>query len=149
MLNRLFSDDLPRSRWLALFLCALFVVLLSAPLLSTGARALNTTATIAIFFILVASFDLLLGYCGIVSLAHAMFFGIGSYGVAIALHKFGPSWSALVGGAVAALAISAILSLLIALASLRVRAIFFTMSTLAFATAFSALVQHLVADRRR
>jgi branched-chain amino acid transport system permease protein len=143
MLKHLFSDDLPRSRWLALFLCALLVVLVCAPLVSTSARALNTTATIAIFFILVASFDLLLGYCGIVSFAHAMFFGIGSYGVAIALHRLGPSWRSLAEGTAAALAISAILSLLIALASLRVKAIFFTMSTLAFATAFAALVQRL------
>ena len=32
---------------------------------------------------LVASYDLLLGYTGIVSFAHTMFFGIGGYGVAI------------------------------------------------------------------
>jgi len=143
MLKHLFSDDPPRSRWLTLFLCVLFVVLLSAPFVWTSARALNTAATISIFFILVASFDLLLGYCGIVSFAHAMFFGIGSYGAAIALHRFGPTWSVLAGGAAAALAISAILSLLIAMASLRVKAIFFTMSTLAFAAAFAALVQRL------
>ena len=31
---------------------------------------------------LVASYDLLLGYTGIVSFAHTMFFGIGGYGVA-------------------------------------------------------------------
>ena len=37
-----------------------------------------------VFIVLVASFDLLLGYTGIVSFAHTMFFGIGAYGVAIA-----------------------------------------------------------------
>jgi branched-chain amino acid transport system permease protein len=37
-----------------------------------------------VFILLVASYDLLLGYTGIVSFAHTMFFGIGAYGVAIA-----------------------------------------------------------------
>ena len=36
-----------------------------------------------------ASFDLLLGYTGIVSFAHTMFFGIGAYGVAIASTRLG------------------------------------------------------------
>jgi branched-chain amino acid transport system permease protein len=37
----------------------------------------------------VASYDLLLGYTGIVSFAHTMFFGIGAYGVAIASTRMG------------------------------------------------------------
>ncbi len=41
-------------------------------------------------FLLVASYDLLLGYTGIVSFAHTMFFGIGAYGVAIASTRMGP-----------------------------------------------------------
>jgi branched-chain amino acid transport system permease protein len=39
--------------------------------------------------VLVASFDLLLGYTGIVSFAHTMFFGIGAYGIAIASTRMG------------------------------------------------------------
>jgi ABC-type branched-subunit amino acid transport system permease subunit len=35
---------------------------------------------------------LLLGYSGIVSFAHTMFFGIGAYGVAIASERMGPAW---------------------------------------------------------
>jgi len=46
-------------------------------------------AKICVFIVLVASFDLLLGYTGIVSFAHTMFFGIGAYGVAIALTRLG------------------------------------------------------------
>ena len=42
-----------------------------------------------VFIVLVASFDLLLGYTGIVSFAHTMFFGIGAYGVAIASTRLG------------------------------------------------------------
>jgi branched-chain amino acid transport system permease protein len=42
-----------------------------------------------VFILLVASFDLLLGYTGIVSFAHTMFFGIGAYGVAMASTRSG------------------------------------------------------------
>ena len=60
------------------------------PFLFPGAKALNVAAKILVFIVLVASFDLLLGYTGIVSFAHTMFFGIGAYGVAIASHAHGP-----------------------------------------------------------
>jgi len=140
MLNQLLSGDPPRSRLLGVLLIAVVLYLATAPFLFSGARSLNVAATICVFLVLVASYDLLLGYCGIVSFAHGMFYGLGAYGVAIALHKLGPTWSAVAVGAVAAIAISALLSLLIALVSLRVKAIFYTMTTLAVAAAFGALV---------
>lgn len=143
MLKKILSDDLPRSKLLSGLLLLLVIYLLSAPFLFSGARSLNVAATISIFLVLVASYDLLIGYCGIVSFAHGMFYAIGSYGVAIALRTQGPNWSALALGAGAAMALSAVLSLLIALVSLRVKAIFYTMTTLAVASAFGALVLRL------
>jgi branched-chain amino acid transport system permease protein len=91
----------------------------------------------------VASYDLLLGYTGIVSFAHTMFFGIGAYGVAVASSQLGPTWTSLALGIVAALALSLLLSLLIGLFSLRVRAIFYAMITLAVAAAFQTLASQL------
>jgi branched-chain amino acid transport system permease protein len=96
-----------------------------------------------VFIVLVASFDLLLGYTGIVSFAHTMFFGIGAYGVAIASTRMGPGWGAIALGTLAALALSFVLALAIGLFSLRVRAIFFSMITLAFAAAFQTLASQL------
>ena len=93
--------------------------------------------------VLVASFDLLLGYTGIVSFAHTMFFGIGAYGVAIASSRMGAGWGALALGLGAALLVSLLLSLAIGLFSLRVRAIFFAMITLAVAAAFQTLASQL------
>jgi branched-chain amino acid transport system permease protein len=58
-------------------------------------RPLSVAAKALVFILLVASFDLLLGYTGIVSFAHTMFFGIGAYGVAIAstrMGRAGPRW---------------------------------------------------------
>jgi branched-chain amino acid transport system permease protein len=144
MLNRLLSNDLPRSRWLVALLVVLFLGLAFAPFLFPGVKALNVAAKVLIFIALVASFDLLLGYTGIVSFAHTMFFGIGAYGVAISLSAAdSPTWVALITGVLAALVVSLVLSLVIGLFSLRVKAIFFAMITLAVATAFLTLASQL------
>ncbi len=143
MLNRLLSHDLPRNRWLALLLAAIVLGLAFTPFLFPGTKALNVAAKIIVFIVLVASFDLLLGYTGIVSFAHTMFFGIGAYGVAIACTRIGPTWGALFAGIAGALALSFVLALAIGLFSLRVRAIFFSMITLAVAAAFQTLASQL------
>ena len=143
MFNSILSGDLPRSRWLSALLVLVVAYLATAPFLFSGARSLNVAATICVFVVLVASFDLLLGYCGVVSFAHAMFYGIGAYGVAIAMYKLGPTWSAMLVGALSGLGVSLLLSFLIALVSLRVKAIFYTMMTLAVAAAFGALVTRM------
>jgi branched-chain amino acid transport system permease protein len=143
MLNRLLSHDLPRSRVLAVLLALLLVALAFAPFIFPGVKALNVAAKVLVFIVLVASFDLLLGYTGIVSFAHTMFFGIGAYGIAVATTRMGATWQALVVGLLAALAISFVLALLIGLFSLRVRAIFFAMITLAVASAFLTLASQL------
>ena len=143
MLNRLLSGDLPRSRVLAVLLLLIFLGLAAAPFVFPGVKALNVAAKVLIFVVLVASFDLLLGYTGIVSFAHTMFFGIGAYGVAIASSRMGAGWGALALGLGAALLVSLLLSLAIGLFSLRVRAIFFAMITLAVAAAFQTLASQL------
>jgi branched-chain amino acid transport system permease protein len=142
-LKRLLSNDMPRSRLLALLLVALFIALAFAPFIFPGVKALSVAAKILVFVVLVASFDLLLGYTGIVSFAHTMFFGIGAYGIAISASRLGPSWGAVLLGLGAALAISLVLSFAIGLFSLRVRAIFFAMITLAVASAFQTLASQL------
>ena len=152
MLNRLLSHDLPRSRWLALALLVVIVLGLAlAPFLFPGAKALNVAAKICVFILLVASYDLLLGYTGIVTFAHTMFFGIGAYGVAIASTRLGAELGR--GGAsgigVGAARCRWLLSLLIGLFSLRVKAIFFAMITLAVASAFLTLASQLSRLHRR
>ncbi len=143
MITRLLSHDLPRSRWLAAALLLIVLALLFAPWLFPGSKALGVAAKTLVFILLVASYDLLLGYTGIVSFAHTMFFGIGAYGVAIASTAMGPGVAALAVGLGAALIISLALSLVIGLFSLRVKAIFFAMITLAVASAFQTLASQL------
>lgn len=143
MLKTLLSGDTPRSRILAALLIVTFVGLAIAPFVVSGARPLNTAATICVFIVLVASYDLLLGYTGIVSFAHTMFYGIGAYGVGLALAAMGPSWWAVFTGVASALALALVLALVIGLFSLRVRAIFYAMITLAVASAFAILASQL------
>jgi branched-chain amino acid transport system permease protein len=143
MLSRLLSNDFPRNRVLAVLLVALLLALAFSPFIFPGVKALNVAAKILVFVVLVASFDLLLGYTGIVSFAHTMFFGIGAYGVAIASSRMGAGWSAILVGIAIALALSLVLAVAIGLFSLRVRAIFFSMITLAVAAAFQTLASQL------
>jgi len=139
MLRAILSDDLPRSRLLSAILLVIVLLLALAPLLFGGAQAINTAAKICIFIVLVASYDLLLGYTGIVSFAHTMFYGVGGYGVGLALYGWGATWTAAGSGLVIALCTGTGLAFLIGLFSLRVRAIFFAMITLAVASAFAIL----------
>ncbi len=142
MLNIL-SGDRPKSVILSVLLAGILLALALAPFLFPGSRSLETAARICIFIVLVASYDLLLGYGGIVSFAHTMFFGMGAYGVAIAIDRLGTGYGAMGLGALVGMVVSGLVALLIALLSLRVRAIFFAMITLAIASAVAVLVSQL------
>lgn len=103
-MRALLSHDLPRSRLLSALLLLIVIGLAGAPFLFSGARPLNTAATICIYIVLVASYDLLLGYTGIVSFAHTMFYGIGAYGIGLGLAALDePRWTAALGGLALAL----------------------------------------------
>jgi branched-chain amino acid transport system permease protein len=144
MLNRLLSSDLPRSRLLSGLLLLIFLGLAFAPFLTSGARPLNTAATICVYIVLVASYDLLLGYTGIVSFAHTMFYGIGAYGIGLGLASVDePTWGAALAGLALALALATALALVVGLFALRVRAIFYAMITLAVAASFAVLASQL------
>ncbi|MGY6537091.1 MAG: branched-chain amino acid ABC transporter permease [Pararhodobacter sp.] len=145
MVRLFLSGDGPQSRILGAILLLILFCLAFAPFLFPGTRSLETAARICIFIVLVASYDLLLGYAGIVSFAHTMFFGLGAYGVAITTQRMGTSYESLILGTMAGAGIAAVLALVIALFSLRVRAIFFAMITLAVASAVAVLVSQLSA----
>jgi len=143
ILSGLLSSDMPRSKRLTVILLAILVLLAATPFLFSGSQPLSTAAKICVFIVLVASYDLLLGYTGIVSFAHTMFFGIGGYGIAIALERLGATWMSVAVGLVAALSLSTVLAVAIGILSLRVRAIFFSMITLAVASAMAVLASQL------
>ena len=95
---------------------------------------MDVLAKVMIFTVAVASFDLILGYTGQLSLGHAMFFGIGAYSMALVVHHSGaPHWYHIILAGLVAIGISVVLAVIIAFFSLRVKAIFFAMMTLALA----------------
>ncbi len=92
-------------------------------LLSIGTR-------IVIWAIAAISLNMILGYGGMVSFGHAMFFGVGGYAVGIlAHHGITSGWIQWPAGIVAAALWAAVIGAL----SLRTRGLYFIMITLAFA----------------
>ena len=80
------------------------------------------------FALFACAFNLLIGYVGLLSLGHAMFFGIGAYLCAHAAKAWGlPAEAALVIGA----AVSALLGLLSGALAIRSVGIYFAMITVA------------------
>ena len=90
----------------------------------------NVFMTFAIFALFAVSFNLLLGYTGLLSFGHAMFFGAGGYGTALALEHMEnlPLIPAVLIGALAAIALALILCPLM----VRVSGTAFAMLHLAF-----------------
>lgn len=84
------------------------------------------------------SYDILMGYTGILSFGHALFFGTGAYTIGILLKHAG--WD--LGSALLAVIVIAIIqSLIVGLLSLRVSGVYFAMVTLAFAQMFFLLAE--------
>lgn len=94
---------------------------------------------ILIFAIFAMSYDLLLGYSGILSFGHAMFFGTGGYAIAILI---GRNFNWPFGLALAAVIVIALVqSLVFGVLSLRVKGVYLAMVTLAFAEMFYILAE--------
>lgn len=116
------------------FKIGLLVLFFSAPLFFPGFKTIDLAIKIILFGVLVASFDILLGYTGILSFGHGMFFGVGAYSVAMLMGRYGePSYLNMLLGIGIAVLISSVLALFVSFLSLRVKAIFFAMITLALA----------------
>ena len=82
---------------------------------------------IGINAILAVTLNFVLGYAGIFSLAHAIFFGIGAYTAAVAAMKFGAGF---LTATFAGMMISGVVSLALALPALRVRGEYFVAASL-------------------
>jgi branched-chain amino acid transport system permease protein len=92
-----------------------------------------------ILAIFAMSYDILLGYTGILSFGHAMFFGTGGYVIAILIGK-NLNWA--LGWALLAVVITALVqSLIFGMLSLRVKGVYLAMVTLAFAEMFYILAE--------
>ena len=82
------------------------------------------------------SYDILLGYTGIISFGHAMFFGIGAYSMALSLTHIESPTTAFLTALLIAMGISIVVSIGVGFLSLRLRDTFYALITLAVAAIF-------------
>lgn len=94
-----------------------------------------------IFAIFAMSYDILIGFTGIVSFGHAMFFGIGAYTVGIVMKQLEPTMPFFLLAVVITVVITAVLSYVVGLLTLRLKSHFYAMLTLAFASLFLVLAE--------
>lgn len=136
-------DTFPKNNAMRFIILGIVFAILFAPFLFEGTRALDTAARLCIFIVLVASYDILLGYTGVVSFAHTLFFGIGAYAVALTFVTWTPGFGTLILALGIAIAVSVVIALIMGFVSLRVKTIFYAMITLAVASVAMVLVSQL------
>ena len=123
----------------SIFIIVLVVACAAAFVPSLGHPYLTVHATrILIYAIFAMSLDLLVGYCGLVSLGHAAFFGTAAYATALLSAKLNIT-DVLILLPLSVLA-AAVVAVVIGLLTLRTYGIYFIMATLAFAQMLFFLV---------
>ena len=105
------------------------LVLSLIPLLTQSRVTLDFVIRLAAFGIFASSLNILVGYGGMVSFGHAMFFGSGAYVFGLLMQKTQVSIPVAILGAIA---FSGLLGLLIGAICVRLKEIYFSFLTLAF-----------------
>ncbi|OJU05839.1 MAG: hypothetical protein BGN87_01730 [Rhizobiales bacterium 65-79] len=114
----------------------LVVLLFSLPLLPLTKYQLHLANLIAISAILAMSLDLLFGYLGQMSLAHAGFYGVGAYAAALlTTHGIMSFWLA----TPVAMVVCGLVGVLLGLPALRLTGFYLAMATMAFGIILSTL----------
>jgi branched-chain amino acid transport system permease protein len=113
-------------KWTWLVFTGALVLLLAAPFVVYPAFLMKALC----FAVAASAVNLLLGYLGVLSFGHAMFFGFSAYaaGHMAKVWGFAPEW-AILGATLVSVALGAIVGLL----AIRLQGIYFAMSTLALA----------------
>jgi len=104
-------------------------VLLAIPFLTSSRIVLDFGIRLAAYGLLATSLNFLVGYGGMVSFGHAMFFGGGAYAFALTLQKTGAGIPAAL---LVAFCFSALTGLVVGAVCVRLKEIYFSFLTLAF-----------------
>ena len=117
--------------------CVILALLVVAPLVLPEFWRRFVTE-ILIWGLLAMSLDILIGYTGMVSFGHSVFFGLGMYGAAAALLAVKPAnlWLALLAG----LTTAAVVAIFVAYFATRLRDIYFAITTLVFSQIFYVII---------
>jgi branched-chain amino acid transport system permease protein len=115
-------------------------LLVAIPLLIHNEYYIHQVVLIAIYAVLLFGLDIVVGYTGEVSLAHAALFGIGAYAAGILNWKLGfPFYLAIPSSIV----VTGFFGILLALPALRVTGPYLAMVTLAFGTIAQILINEM------
>src|ERR1700712_2896563 len=129
--------ELSTRRWrLPAFLCAAALLLL--PLVVTGHYLLQMINLGLVSLIVVVGLNFITGYCGQINFAQAAFWGIGAYVTAILTLHGVSFWLALPAAAAA----TGLCSLLLGVPTLRLRAYYLAMATIAFGEIVQLVLVH-------
>ena len=121
-------------RIVVVFFCLILLVL---PAITSQPFTLRVLILAGIFAIFAASWDLLSGFTGQVSLGHALFFGVAAYTAALLNMNIGLApWATIPIGALAAVAAG----LAVGIPCLRLRGIYLSFATLAFPLILAGVV---------
>lgn len=118
------------------FQLAILALLLVFPLVFDSRSTMIMVSQMFILGVFAMSYDILLGYTGIISFGHAMFFGLGSYATAIMMKQWDNTLGVLLLAVLVTVVLAFGISLFIGFLSLRLKATFYAMITLAFAELF-------------
>lgn len=117
-------------------LAVVFLLLVLFPLLTRTPGTMLLLSQIFILAVFAMSYDILLGFTGIVSFGHAMFFGLGAYSTGIVIKHFHGSIWVILLSILIALVLAILVSLVAGLLSLRLKSHFYAMLTLALSQLF-------------
>ena len=110
------------------------------PLLIHNEYYIHQVVLIAIYAVLLFGLDIVVGYTGEVSLAHAALFGIGAYAAGILNWKLGLPFYVAIPSSIA---VTGFFGMLLALPALRVTGPYLAMVTLAFGTIAQILINEM------
>jgi branched-chain amino acid transport system permease protein len=110
--------------------------LLIFPFFNDSRSMLILLTQIIIFAIFAMSYDILLGYTGIVSFGHCLFFGIGAYSTAIMLSTYDNTTEIFLLSIGVSSILAIVVSYFIGMLSLRLQSHFYAMLTLGFSELF-------------
>src|SRR5689334_4433699 len=113
----------------ALIALIAFVVLALLPMLTSSKFLLDFVIRCAAYGLFATSLNLLVGYTGLTSFGHGMFFGLGAYGFGLMMQKTGVPVPV---AFVATLGITFVVALVIGAICVRLKEIYFAFVTLAF-----------------
>ena len=108
---------------------AAFAILASLPFLFSSKALLDFVIRCAAFGLFATSLNLLVGYTGMISFGHGMFFGLGAYSFGLLMQRTGVSIPVAFVGT---LAITAVIATVIGAICVRLKDIYFAFVTLAF-----------------